>query len=59
MRCTNLPGRNAACRARLHDIAPLCLEGRIAGLSGLVVDIEQHTSIEDSFALLRATLDPA
>lgn len=54
MRCTTLVARTAACRARLHDIAPLRLEGRIAGLSGLVVDIDGlsgHVSVGDRLLL--------
>ena len=54
MRCTTLVERTAACRAGLHDIAPLRLEGRIAGLSGLVVDIDGlsgHVSVGDRLLL--------
>jgi len=40
MRCTDLLERSAACRSRLHDLAPIQLEGRVAGLSGLVVDVD-------------------
>ena len=54
MRCTTLVERTTACRAGLHDIAPLRLEGRISGLSGLVVDIDGlsgHVSVGDRLLL--------
>ncbi len=40
MRHTTTLERAAACRAGLRDIAPVRVEGRVAGLSGLVVDID-------------------
>ncbi len=40
MRQTDLTERSAMCRASLRNIAPLSLEGRVIGLSGLVVDID-------------------
>jgi flagellum-specific ATP synthase len=54
MRCTTLVKRATVCRAGLHDIAPLRLEGRIAGLSGLVIDIDGlsgHVSVGDRLML--------
>ena len=54
MRYTNLLERTAVCRAGLHDIAPLQVEGRVAALSGLVVDIDGlggHVSIGDRVLL--------
>jgi flagellum-specific ATP synthase len=56
MRCTSLSERANTCRARLRDIAPLQLQGRVAGISGLVVDIDGlsgHVSVGDR-VLLRA-----
>ena len=43
-----------ACRLQLHDIAPMRLEGRVIGLSGLVVDIDGlggHVSVGDRLML--------
>src|SRR6202012_286414 len=40
MRYVTTLERAAAGRAGLRDIAPLQLEGRVSGLSGLVVDID-------------------
>jgi hypothetical protein len=40
MRYTSLLERSGACQAQLHDIPSVCLEGRVTGLSGLVVDID-------------------
>jgi flagellum-specific ATP synthase len=54
MRFTPLLGRSAACRLQLHDIAPMRLEGRVTGLSGLVVDIDGlsgHVSVGDRLLL--------
>ena len=58
MRYTSLLERSAACQAQLHEIAPVRLEGRVIGLSGLVVDIDGlggHVSVGDR--LLLATRD--
>ncbi len=46
--------RSADCRARLRDILPNRLEGRVVGLSGLVVDIDglsSHVSVGDRLSL--------
>lgn len=46
--------RSASCRARLRDIMPHRLEGRVVGLSGLVVDIDglsSHVSVGDRLSL--------
>ncbi len=46
--------RSAVCRAQLHDIAPIRLEGRVTGLSGLVVDIDGlngYVSVGDRLSL--------
>jgi flagellum-specific ATP synthase len=46
--------RVLACRARLREIAPLHLEARILGLSGLVVDVDGlggHASVGDRLLL--------
>jgi flagellum-specific ATP synthase len=54
MRYASLLERAAICRAGLHDIAPLQVEGRVAALSGLVVDIDGlggHVSIGDRVLL--------
>jgi flagellum-specific ATP synthase len=54
MRCTSLTERSAACCAGLRDIAPLRVEGRVAGLSGLVVDVDGlsgHVSVGDRLLL--------
>lgn len=54
MRYTSLLKRSAVYRAQLHDIAPVQLEGRVTGLSGLVVDIDGlsgHTSVGDRLLL--------
>ncbi len=40
MRHSSLLERSAVCLARLHEIAPVQLEGRVTALSGLVVDID-------------------
>ena len=50
MRYTSFLGRSTAYQAQLHDIAPVQLEGRITGLSGLVIDIDglsSHVSVGD------------
>jgi flagellum-specific ATP synthase len=54
MRYTGLLERSAACRAKLRDIAPLVVEGRVAGLSGLVIDVDglgSHASVGDRLLL--------
>ena len=46
--------RSASCRARLRDIMSQRLEGRVVGLSGLVVDIDglsSHVSVGDRLLL--------
>lgn len=55
MRRVDLIERSAACRAVLREIAPLRLEGRVCGLSGLVIDIDglsSHVSVGDRVQLL-------
>ena len=54
MRCTSLVERVIACQARLRDVAPLHLEARIVGLSGLVIDVDGlggHASVGDRLLL--------
>ncbi len=54
MRYTSLLERCAAYQAQLHDIAPVQLEGRVTGLSGLVIDIDglsSHVSVGDRLLL--------
>ena len=54
MRQTDLAERSAMCRASLRNIAPLYLEGRVIGLSGLVVDIAGfggHVSVGNRLTL--------
>ena len=54
MRYTSFLGRSTAYQAQLHDIAPVQLEGRITGLSGLVIDIDglsSHVSVGDRLLL--------
>jgi flagellum-specific ATP synthase len=54
MRCTTLIDRTAACAAKLRDIGLPCLEGRVAGLSGLAIDIDGlsgHASVGDRLLL--------
>ena len=54
MRRTPTLERVAACRAGLRDIAPLRAEGRVTGLSGLVVDIDGlsgHVCVGDRLLL--------
>ena len=46
--------RTTSCRAKLRDIMPNRLEGRVVGLSGLVVDIDglsSHVSVGDRLSL--------
>ena len=46
--------RSISCRAKLRDIVPNRLEGRVVGLSGLVVDIDglsSHVSVGDRLSL--------
>src|ERR1700759_833551 len=46
--------RSASCRSRLRKISPRRLEGRVVGLSGLVVDIDglsSHVSVGDRLSL--------
>jgi flagellum-specific ATP synthase len=54
MRRTNLQKRALVCRARLRDISAFRLEAHVAGLSGLVVDIDglsAHGSVGDRLPL--------
>jgi flagellum-specific ATP synthase len=54
-RAISLVDRAAACIARLHDIAPLQVEGRVSGLSGLVIDIDGlagHVAVGDRLLLV-------
>ena len=54
MRRMSLLERSAACQAQLRDIAPIYLEGRVTGLSGLVVEIDGlsgHVSVGDRLSL--------
>jgi flagellum-specific ATP synthase len=51
---TPLLERSADCRAKLREIAPNRLEGRVVGVSGLVVDIDglsSHVSVGDRLSL--------
>ena len=55
MRHTSITERSESCRAKLRQIAPFQLEGRISSLSGLVIDIDGlsgHVSIGDRVQLL-------
>jgi flagellum-specific ATP synthase len=55
MRYTTTLERAAAGRAGLRDIAPLQIEGRVSGLSGLVVDIDGlsgHVCVGDRLLLV-------
>jgi flagellum-specific ATP synthase len=55
MRYISLPERITTCRATLHDLAPMHLEGRVIGLSGLMVDIDGlggHVSVGDRLVLV-------
>jgi flagellar biosynthesis/type III secretory pathway ATPase len=54
MRLTSLIKRSAACRAALHGLSPMHLEGCVTGLSGLMVDIDGlggHVSVGDRLVL--------
>ena len=54
MRQTNLAIRRAACEAAFSRIPPLRVAGRVAGISGLVVDIDGlagHVSVGDRLLL--------
>ncbi len=54
MRYATTLERAAAARAGLRDIAPLLIEGRVSGLSGLVVDIDGlsgHVCVGDGLLL--------
>jgi flagellum-specific ATP synthase len=54
MRYSSFLERSTVCRAQMHDIAPIRLEGRVTGLSGLVVDIDGlsgHVSVGDRLSL--------
>src|SRR3984957_17291865 len=54
MRYTSFQERSAACRAVLSALAPMHLEGRVIGLSGLMVDIDGlggHVSVGDRLVL--------
>ncbi len=54
MRYTSFQERTTACRAVLSALAPMHLEGRVIGLSGLMIDIDGlggHVSVGDRLAL--------
>ena len=54
MRQTCLTARSGACNAALRTLSPLRLEGRVSGLSGLVVEVEglsSHLSVGDRLTL--------
>ena len=54
MRYASLLDRSATCRTAVRAIAPLHLEGRVIGLSGLMVDIDGlggHVSVGDRLVL--------
>ena len=54
MRQTCLTARAGACNAALRTLSPLRLEGRVSGLSGLVVEVEglsSHLSVGDRLTL--------
>jgi flagellum-specific ATP synthase len=54
MRQSSLIERSAACRVRLRDIASVQIEGRVARLSGLVIDIDGlggHVAVGDRLLL--------
>lgn len=54
MRCSSFRERGAASLARLREIVPLRIEGRVAGLSGLVVDVDGlagHVALGDHLLL--------
>src|SRR5579871_3261755 len=51
---SSLLERGAVCAARLRDITPVRLDGRVTGLSGLVVDVDGlrgHASIGNRLVL--------
>src|SRR4051812_15756019 len=55
MRYATLLERSIACRANLQAVAPVRLEGRVTGLSGLMVDIDGlcgHVSVGDRLILV-------
>jgi flagellum-specific ATP synthase len=54
MRPTVLAGRALTCRSRLAGLSDLVIQGRVSGVSGLVVDIDGlagHVSVGDCLAL--------
>jgi flagellum-specific ATP synthase len=54
MKHSSFLDRSNACRASLQALAPMRLEGRVTGLSGLMVDIDGlggHTSVGDRLVL--------
>src|SRR5579864_5282546 len=54
MKHSSLIERCAASRALMHEVAPMRLEGRVSGISGLVVDIDGlggHVSVGDRLLL--------
>jgi flagellum-specific ATP synthase len=54
MRCASIRERSAICRAVLRTVAPMHLEGRVVGLSGLMADIDglgRYVSIGDRILL--------
>ncbi len=58
---TGFVGHAAECISRLHDIAPLQIEGRVAGLSGLVIDVDGlagHVAVGDQLLLARRAAPP-
>jgi flagellum-specific ATP synthase len=58
---TGFMGHTAECLARLRDIAPVQIEGHVAGLSGLVIDIDGlagHVAVGDQLLLARRAAPP-
>src|SRR3954452_23596836 len=58
MRRTNLAQRIALSRTSIRALAPLRIHGKVAGLSGLVVDIDGlggHVSVGDRLTLCGRT----
>ena len=58
---TGFVAHAAECISRLHDIAPLQIEGRVAGLSGLVIDVDGlagHVAVGDQLLLARRAAPP-
>jgi flagellum-specific ATP synthase len=54
MRYAGVLERGAACRARLREITPVVLEGRVTGVSGLIADVDglsAHVSVGDRLIL--------